>query len=251
MLNQKQSVQGQMRCFSNNQSSKSDIEHKKLIREYLMARRENYVNFDKTKLDNDFYLEGIVKKIEDILVGEYDYMMDTCGSIIDQNHPRGLQLKVDISSYYPINNELNILPVIKNLQSDTNLATYFTLNHCLPVVKAKDKPLLFREYKDGDQLQRGKFFNTMEPKDSEKIVYPQVMIVPLVGFTEDCERIGYGGGFYDRTIKLVKTINNNRVLTIGVGYEAQKFDHFKKLTEQEDHYAENNNEKLAQMRLDN
>jgi hypothetical protein len=72
-----------MRCFSSSQSAKSEIEQKKLIREYLMARRENYVNFDRRKLENDFFLGGIVKKIEDILVGEYEYMMDTCGSIVD------------------------------------------------------------------------------------------------------------------------------------------------------------------------
>jgi 5-formyltetrahydrofolate cyclo-ligase len=46
------------------------------------------------------------------------------------------------------------------------------------------------------------------------------MIVPLMGFVEDCHRIGYGGGFYDRTIEQIKKIYNNNVLMIGVAYEA-------------------------------
>ena len=41
----------------------------------------------------------------------------------------------------------------------------------------------------------------MEPKESARRVFPQVMIVPLIGFMEDCHRIGYGGGYYDRTIE--------------------------------------------------
>ena len=50
------------------------------------------------------------------------------------------------------------------------------------------------------------------------------MIVPLMGFSEDCHRIGYGGGFYDRTIDQMRAIYHDDLLLIGVAFEAQKFD---------------------------
>ncbi len=65
------------------------------------------------------------------------------------------------------------------------------------------------------------------------------MIVPLMGFVEDCHRIGYGGGFYDRTIEQIKKIYNNNVLMIGVAYEAQKFDKFTGHPANNDYWNEN------------
>ena len=47
-----------------------------------------------------------------------------------------------------------------------------------------------------------------------------------MGFREDCHRIGYGGGFYDRSISQLKKMYNNKVLLIGVCFEAQKYDGF-------------------------
>jgi len=60
--------------------------------------------------------------------------------------------------------------------------------------------LVFREYKWGDDLIKSDFFDVYEPRNDKKEVYPQVIITPLMGFMEDCHRIGYGGGFYDRSI---------------------------------------------------
>ena len=59
----------------------------------------------------------------------------------------------------------------------------------------------------------------MEPTEDKPQIYPDVLIVPLLGFMEDCHRIGYGGGFYDRTIKLLKETYSPSLLTIGVGFE--------------------------------
>ncbi len=67
-------------------------------------------------------------------------------------------------------------------------------------MEKKKEPLVFREYNEGDELFKSDIFNLMEPLPSKKQVFPQVMIIPLIGFIEDCHRIGYGGGFYDRTI---------------------------------------------------
>lgn len=53
-----------------------------------------------------------------------------------------------------------------------------------------------------------------------------MLIVPLMGFMDDCHRIGYGGGFYDRTIEQLREMYDGKMLMIGVAFEAQKFDRF-------------------------
>lgn len=53
-----------------------------------------------------------------------------------------------------------------------------------------------------------------------------MLIVPLMGFMADCHRIGYGGGFYDRTIEQLREMYDGKMLMIGVAFEAQKFDRF-------------------------
>ena len=55
---------------------------------------------------------------------------------------------------------------------------------------------------------------------SGKIMYPDILLVPIVAFDKNLNRIGYGGGFYDRYIKIVKKIKN--ILTIGLAYSFQK-----------------------------
>ena len=91
---------------------------------------------------------------------------------------------------------MNITPVITELLKTSK----YNLMHSLPIVVKKDPPLVFREYNEGDQLIKSELFSVYEPTEDKKEVFPQVMIVPLMGFMEDCHRIGYGGGFYDRTI---------------------------------------------------
>lgn len=90
----------------------------------------------------------------------------------------------------------------------------------LPIVDKPHHPLIFKKYELEDVLiQRGKY-KILEPTDDKQQVIPDVMLVPLVGFTEKCERLGYGGGFYDRTIHLVKQQMQRQLLTIGVAFEA-------------------------------
>lgn len=68
----------------------------------------------------------------------------------------------------------------------------------LPVVVARGHPLIFREWRPGARLERG-IWNIPVPADGAKIV-PDVVIAPVVGFDAACRRLGYGGGFFDRTL---------------------------------------------------
>jgi len=88
----------------------------------------------------------------------------------------------------------------------------------LPVVVAKARPLIFRAWKKGERLERG-VWNIPVPADGREAV-PDIVIAPLVGFDPGCYRLGYGGGFFDRTLAALE----RKPLVIGVGFEAQRID---------------------------
>lgn len=88
----------------------------------------------------------------------------------------------------------------------------------LPVVVAKATPLLFRSWKMGDRLERG-VWNIPVPAEGTQAI-PDIVIAPLVGFDAGCFRLGYGGGFFDRTLAALGC----KPLAIGVGFQSQKID---------------------------
>lgn len=68
------------------------------------------------------------------------------------------------------------------------------------MVLGPKRPLIFRSWKPGDNLERKGKLNILEPFDSEEELRPDVFLIPMIAFTDDCHRIGYGGGFYDMTL---------------------------------------------------
>lgn len=119
-----------------------------------------------------------------------------------------------VSAYYPINDELDALVTLKALH-----AARFPI--ALPAIVGKALPLEFRSWDMRTDLIDGPF-NTKE--SSENIVTPEVLLVPLLAFDELGNRLGYGGGFYDRTIAAFK-VQNPELITIGLAYEGQKIAH--------------------------
>lgn len=86
----------------------------------------------------------------------------------------------------------------------------------LPAVVAKKEPLTFRSWKIGEKLDRG-IWNIPVPA-AGRAMLPDVVIAPLVGFDERCYCLGYGGGFFDRTIAAF----THAPLLIAVGYSCQQ-----------------------------
>ena len=84
----------------------------------------------------------------------------------------------------------------------------------LPVVTAKDQPLIFRPWSPDAPMQAGRW-NIPEP-DTQATLFPQIVLMPLVGWDSARYRMGYGGGFYDRTLAALRP----RPYAIGVGLEA-------------------------------
>lgn len=82
----------------------------------------------------------------------------------------------------------------------------------LPLVEAKGRPLRFREWRPGCAMERG-IWNILQPAGTAELV-PEVVIAPLVGFDPECFRLGYGGGFFDRTLAAL----GPGVRAVGVGH---------------------------------
>ena len=115
-----------------------------------------------------------------------------------------------IGGYYPYNYEIDILNILEKFEQKRFIIT-------LPKIK-KNSQMNFFQWSTNDPLAINKFGI---PEPISKIVkYPDVLLVPLVAFDQNFNRIGYGGGFYDRYINKIR--KRKKVLTIGFAYSFQK-----------------------------
>ncbi len=110
-----------------------------------------------------------------------------------------------VSVYWPIRAE-------PDLRSWMHAASDRGLRLALPVAVALGEPLTFREWRPGCRMVRG-LWKILYPADGAEVL-PTAALAPLVGFDAGCYRLGYGGGFFDRTLAALRP----RPLVIGVGY---------------------------------
>lgn len=116
-----------------------------------------------------------------------------------------------VSGFWPMAEELDIRPLMIELHNQG-------CQLCLPVVVAKKQPLVFRAWRPGDPLEAG-VFGTLHPSPRREVLEPDALIVPLLAVDEEGWRLGYGGGFYDRTLERLRGRKN--VTAVGVGFNAQ------------------------------
>ena len=115
-----------------------------------------------------------------------------------------------IGGYYPYNYEIDAIEILKKLEK-------YNYHLSLPKIR-KDYKMDFFHWSTKDPLEINKF-GIPEPV-SDVIKLPNILLVPLVAFDKNRNRIGYGGGFYDRYIKKLK--KKKKILTIGLAYSFQK-----------------------------
>ena len=108
----------------------------------------------------------------------------------------------------------------------TQFLNEFLLNNgkilCLPIIKNNSETLNFIEYNLKTKLVSGKF-GIMQPSDLSKEFLPEIILTPCLAFDENGFRLGYGGGYYDKTFSYFKKIKH-KFISIAVAFDDQKID---------------------------
>lgn len=112
-----------------------------------------------------------------------------------------------IAAYYPLKDEISPLPLLSALRERGYRVA-------LPVTTGRDDALTFRLF-DEDAALRVSAFGVAEPAAGDTAV-PDFILVPLLAFDDDCQRLGYGAGHYDRTLAAIKAP------AVGIAYDFQR-----------------------------
>ena len=115
-----------------------------------------------------------------------------------------------VGGYYPVNYEIDDIKILARLEKKG-------FKICLPKIK-KNFQMDFYKFSTNDVLKINKY-GIPEPLANKKVL-PDVLLVPLVGFDKNLNRIGYGAGYYDRAIAKIK--KKKKLLTIGLAFHFQE-----------------------------
>ena len=125
-----------------------------------------------------------------------------------------------VSGYWPLRGEPDLRPWLARLDEEGVVTV-------LPVVVEKGAPLVFRRWSPGAQMEKG-FWNIPVPAAPEEFI-PEVLLGPLVGFDARRRyRLGYGGGYFDRTLELLQK-QGRSFHVIGIGLDETRLEQFEPL----------------------
>ena len=119
--------------------------------------------------------------------------------------------------YYPVFNEISPLVFIEYFK-DNNITT------ALPVVDSNSNSMVFKKWFKKEKLQKS-HIGTYEPLRTNKTIFPQVIVVPMLMFDRKFNRLGYGAGYYDKLISTLKIYFDKKkknFITIGLAYSEQE-----------------------------
>lgn len=117
---------------------------------------------------------------------------------------------VPLAGYMAMRTEIDPIPAMEEASAHGPV--------CVPVIEAKGQPLAFALWEPGSAMVDGPFGASVPAKLT--FVEPEILIVPLVAFSRSGGRLGYGGGFYDRTLERLRA--KRPTLAIGFAYVAQE-----------------------------
>lgn len=120
-----------------------------------------------------------------------------------------------IGGFWPLIGEIDIGPLMGALLAQGHELV-------LPCTPRAGNPLIFRAWKAGDKLRAGPY-GTREPFAAAPSRIPNLVLVPLLAFSPSGERLGYGGGFYDRTLADLRVRGD--IFACGAAFAAQEAPH--------------------------
>ena len=156
---------------------------KKILRKFLINRRKHLSRDYEEKNMSHVHLRPLLNNINSDYVGSY----------IDYNS----ELSTNAIHKYLIEKNLNI---------------------CLPKIDYQTNEINFFKYSTGTKLIKNKY-NILEPEITNEIIFPKLVLVPLLAFNESGFRLGYGGGFYD---KYFSSQEEKDIIKVGLGFSFQK-----------------------------
>lgn len=119
-----------------------------------------------------------------------------------------------VSGYWPFGEELDPRPLMTALAGRSHAIG-------LPVISGRDRPLVFRRWRPGDPLEEGAY-GILAPREDAPLLVPELLLVPLLAFDRRGYRLGYGGGYYDRTLAALRA--QGPVLAVGLAFAQQEVD---------------------------
>jgi len=128
------------------------------------------------------------------------------------NAATGVPAGATVAGFLAYRTEIDVLPLMARLVADGAVTA-------LPVVTGKGQPLVFRRWQPGEPLEEAHFGIHVPPATAEE-VDPDVLLVPMLAFDRHGYRLGYGGGFYDRTLERLRALKP--VTAIGVAFAGQE-----------------------------
>ena len=155
---------------------------KKILRKFLINRRKHLSRDYEEKNMSHVHLRPLLNNINSDYVGSY----------IDYNS--------ELST-----NSLNKYLIEKNF------------NICLPRIDYQTNEINFFKYSTGTKLIKNKY-NILEPEITNKIIFPKLVLVPLLAFNESGFRLGYGGGYYDKYFSFQE---EKEIIKVGLGFSFQ------------------------------
>jgi 5-formyltetrahydrofolate cyclo-ligase len=119
-----------------------------------------------------------------------------------------------VSAFAPMPDEFRVWPLLRRLHADG-------YRLALPVMQGKGNPLIFRAWTPGDAMDSG-VWGIAEPKADKPTLDPDILLVPLLAFDTAGRRLGYGGGFYDRTLRGLR--GRKPIVAVGLAFDEQRVD---------------------------